>query len=180
MEDPDSRKIDPENRLLWRMPRRHLDMEAMRDAMLAVSGELDVSRIGGRPFDFLAQPVVPRRSVYGFVNRDIINPLASTFDGANPTSCTAKRPETTVPQQTLFALNSSFIQDRAAAFAELAAEFKTPERKLQYLYQRAYGRQPDPQEIHAALEYLSTGDPDELWTQLAHVILASNEFVFVD
>ena len=81
--------------------------------MLAVAGELDVSTIGGRPFDFLSHPVVPRRSVYGFVNRDIISSLASTFDGANSTSCTAKRAETTVPQQTLFALNSVFIQDRA-------------------------------------------------------------------
>ena len=76
--------------------------------------------MGGRPFDLESDPVVPRRSVYAFINRDIISSLSSTFDGADPTSCTVKRPDTTVPQQTLYALNSAFIQDRAAAVAKLA------------------------------------------------------------
>ncbi len=67
-------------------------------------------RTADRPDGF---STVPRRSVYGFVNRDIVSNFASTFDGANPNACTAKRPDTTVPQQTLFALNSEFIQDRA-------------------------------------------------------------------
>lgn len=106
VEDPQSRQVDPENRLLWRMPRRRLDFEAMRDAMLWISGELDLAQ-GGRPVDFEANPSVTRRSIYGFVNRDIVSPLMSTFDVANPNACTAKRPETTVPQQTLFASTAS-------------------------------------------------------------------------
>ncbi len=91
----------------------------MRDATLAVSDELD-SAVGGRPIDLAANPIVPRRSVYGFINRDIVSNLASTFDGANPNACTAKRPDTNVPQQTLFMLDSEFIQDRAIAVAKLA------------------------------------------------------------
>ncbi len=196
-ENLEARKIDPENQLLWRMPRRRLEMEVMRDSMLAVSGELDASTIGGRPFDFDSSPIVPRRSVYGFINRDIISNLASTFDAADPTSCTVKRPDTTVPQQALHALNSSFIQDRAAAVAELAKSIEGDEDdRIRWLYQRLYSRQPDRDEIQLSIEFIhSRADGDESsdataatstptepdrWAQLAHAMLASNEFVFVD
>ena len=181
LEDAAARAVDSDNQWLWRMPRRRIDMEAMRDAMLAVSGELDVREIGGRPFDFLSSPTIPRRSVYGFVNRDIVSPLASTFDGANPTTCTAQRPETTVPQQTLFALNSAFIQDRAAAFARLSAVAASPQDRIGLLYRRAYSRNPDDQELSAAIAYVSVPNDDgSRWVQLAHVLLAANEFVFLD
>ena len=105
LERHEARVVDPDNELFWRMPRRRLELEAMRDGMLAVSGELKADG-GGRPFELLAQPIVPRRSVYAFVNRDFVAPFLSTFDVADPNACTAQRPETTVPQQTLFALNS--------------------------------------------------------------------------
>jgi hypothetical protein len=170
------------------MPRRRLDLEAMRDAMLMVSRELD-STIGGRPFDFLSQPVVPRRSIYGFVNRDIISSLASTFDAANPNSCTAKRPQTNVPQQTLFALNSAFIQDRAAAFARQAQTSVPDSQKSRvvWMYQRAFSRRPSREEVELAVNYIQSVRPagrqqggTDPWTRFAHVLLASNEFVFVD
>ena len=188
VEDPQSRMRDPENRLLWRFPRRRLDMEAMRDAMLAVSGELKTDPLGGKPFDFLADPIVPRRSVYGMVNRDIVSSLASTFDRADPNTCTAKRPETTVPQQTLFALNSSFIQDRAASFAKLSESAGDARARIRWMYQRAFSRPPDADEIALILRYVDSGreSPDEAasamdpWQRLAHVLLAANEFVFVD
>ena len=188
VENADSRIKDPENKLLWRMPRRRLEMEAMRDAMLAASGELDVTKIGGRPFDFLSNPVVPRRSLYGLVNRDIISSLASTFDRADPSTCTARRPETSVPQQTLFALNSDFIQDRAAALAELATRAESDEQRVRWIYRRLFSREPDQAELQTALQYVGkrqetangeTADPDR-WQRLAHVLLAANEFVFLD
>jgi hypothetical protein len=185
-ENEASRVIDPENDLLWRMPRRRLELEAMRDSMLAVSGELDYS-MGGRPIELQATPVVPRRSVYGFVNRDIVSSLASTFDGANPNACTAKRPDTTVPQQTLFALNSDFIQDRAAKLAGLSEGFVTdPSARIQWLYRSVYSREPEPEELQLALKFVGTANANaesgssSKWQQLAHVLLAGNEFVFVD
>ncbi|WP_161604306.1 PSD1 and planctomycete cytochrome C domain-containing protein [Roseiconus nitratireducens] len=196
MERPAARSNDPDNRSLWRMPRRRLDLEAMRDAMLAVSGELDTTATGGRPFDFLARPTVPRRSVYGFINRDVPSSLTSTFDGANASACTAKRPETVVPQQTLFALNSEFIQDRAAAFAVLASRevASEPAERVRWMYRRAYSRRPTDQELESSLQFVraansiaggddqidSGGQVDAGWQQLAHVLLASNEFVFTD
>lgn len=184
IENSEARIKDPENKLLWRMPRRRLEMEAMRDSMLLVSGELD-SRMGGRPFNLLSKPVVPRRSVYAFVNRDIVSSIASTFDGANPNACTAKRPETNVPQQTLFALNSAFIQDRAVALASLKgiASAKTDAERVRLLYQRTYSRSPEPQEVILALRYIRSQkekSKTKPWQRLAHVLLAANEFVFVD
>ena len=185
-EHAESRIKDQNNELLWRMPRRRLDLESMRDAMLAVSGELDTEIIGGRPFDFLSRPVVPRRSVYGFVNRDILSSLVSTFDGANPTSCTAKRPETSIPQQTLFALNSDFIQDRAMAFAKLSAASAadSDQSRVRWMYQRAFSRNPQPEELKTAVQFVSSigveSEHASRWKQLAHVLLAANEFVFVD
>lgn len=208
VEDSDARGRDPENLFLWRMPRKRLEMESMRDAMLAVSGELDTTTIGGRPFDLEADPVVPRRSVYAFINRDIISSLSSTFDGADPTSCTVKRPDTTVPQQTLYALNSVFIQDRAAAVARLAVKAAADDGgRVEWLYQRIYLRQPDREERDLALAFVTRPQPDgeapeateeapeakaetvtvanttagtDRWAQLAHAMLASNEFIFLD
>lgn len=179
-----ARNVDPENLLLWRMPRRRLSLEAMRDAMLAVSGELEYVT-GGRPFNLLSDPVVPRRSIYAFVNRDIISPLASTFDAANPSSCTAQRPVTTVPQQTLFALNSDFIQDRAATLARLTEPEvgSDDEARVRQLYARCFGRLPRAEEVTLALEYIRSQDQSSItdaWAHLAHALLAANEFVFVD
>ena len=146
-----------------------------------------VATHGGRPFELLTTPETPRRSVYAFINRDIVAPLMSTFDGANPNACTAKRPETQAPQQTLFALNSTFIQDRAAA---MAAAVMPPEANethrvagIRALYRRAYSRDPDREELAAAADYLQNethSTPQEAWQRLAHVLLASNEFVFVE
>jgi hypothetical protein len=206
IEDEVFRERDPDNHLLWRMPRKRLDFESMRDAMLSVSGELDL-QVGGRPIDLNATPAIPRRSVYGFTNRDIIANLMSTFDAANPNACTAKRPETTVPQQTLFALNSDFIQDRAARVAgeTKALELPNPEARATEMIRRILGREPTNPELERVTEFLrdamaaanvanSAGDAaksensdlnheqvaESAWTQLAHALLASNEFIFLD
>ena len=184
IEHPDSRVKDPENELLWRMPRRRLELEAMRDAMLAVAGQLDAT-MGGHPFELLSKPTIPRRSVYGFVNRDIVSSFASTFDMANPSACTARRLETTVPQQTLFALNSAFIQDRAAALASLQemVSAMSDAIRIRLLYQRAFSRLPEQEELEIALHYVHSQDEvskTNPWQRLTHVLLAANEFVFVD
>ena len=184
IENSDARIVDPDNKLLWRMPRRRLEFEAMRDSMLAVSGEL-TTEIGGRPFDLLSKPVQPRRTIYGFVNRDIVSDFASTFDAANPNSCTATRPATNVPQQTLFALNSEFIQDRAAALADVEeiVSADSDEDRIRMLYKRAYSRMPERDELQLAIRYVQADNgtsKTNSWYRLAHALLASNEFIFVD
>ena len=110
---------------------------------------------------------------------------SSTFDSANPNACTAKRPDTNVPQQTLFALNSDFIQDRAAKLAAHpeVSTAESDEERVKRLYQRAFSRQPDEQELQIALDYVQRHNQTtntNPWQRLAHVLLAANEFVFVD
>lgn len=200
------REIDPENRWLWRMPRRRLDFESMRDSMLAISGELDVTR-GGRPVDLEAAPSSTRRTVYGFVNRDVVSPLMSTFDVANPNACTAKRPDTNVPQQTLFALNSEFIFERAAKLSTkiasdpavaAVADGAKDRTRFELLTQHVLGRLPSDLEWNATEQFLNhavaTANPQQnaeaadalsqqkerRWVQIAHALLASNEFTFID
>ena len=184
VENETARNADPDNQLWWRMPTRRLEMEAMLDSMLWASGELDLA-MGGRPFDRQIQPDALRRSIYSFVNRDIVSNLASTFDAANPSSCTARRPDTTVPQQALFALNSEFVQDRAKALAALTGKTAGGDDALRVreLYHRVFAREPGPAELDRILRFVRAGDESarELaWQQAAHSLLAANEFSFVD
>ena len=197
IENEHNRQVDPENRLLWRMPRRRLEFEAMRDSMLAACDELDL-KMGGRPIDLAASPTVPRRSVYGFVNRDVIANLMSTFDSANPNACTAKRPETTVPQQALFALNSDFIQDRALRLATLTRDLNaaSDDDRIVAMVRRTLCRNPTESEVVRAKKFLTdavtstptdgaateeaAADPERGWILLAHALMASNEFSFLD
>ena len=184
VENEKARNIDPDNQLWWRMPTHRLEMEAMLDSMLWASGELDLA-IGGRPFDREAQPGVLRRSVYALVNRDIVSNLSSTFDAANPSSCTARRPDTTVPQQALFALNSEFVQDRAKALATLAGKAAGTDDSLRAreLYRRVLAREPSAAELSRILRFVHAGDKtaqDLTWQEVAHSLLAANEFSFVD
>ena len=184
VENEKARNIDPDNQLWWRMPTRRLEMEAMLDSMLWASGELDLT-MGGKPFDRQAQPGVLRRSIYAFVNRDIVSNLSSTFDAANPSSCTARRPDTTVPQQALFALNSEFVQDRAKALAALCGKSAGTDdsKRARELYRRVFAREPRPAELNRILGFVQAGDKtaqDLAWQQVAHSLLAANEFSFVD
>ena len=183
LENSAAREKDPLNALLWRMPVRKLGLEAMRDALLFVSGEMDERR-GGQPFEEKGNRVVPRRSVYAFVNRDVISPMAATFDGADPSACTVKRQETMVPQQALFALNSDFIRGRARALMELPeiTSAKSEEEKVRGIYRRIYARPPHPEEVALSLSYINEGKNREadVWAHLVHALLAANEFHFID
>src|SRR5207253_1919118 len=80
---PECRQVDPEDRLLWRFPRRRLDLEAMRDSLLFISGRLD-PRMGGRPSDVAGDPKNRRRTVYGQVDRQSLPAMFRAFDFASP------------------------------------------------------------------------------------------------
>src|SRR5262249_39053576 len=112
----DCRKVDPDNRLLWRYPRQPLDLEAMRDSLLFVAGRLN-TKMGGQPVDIVADPANARRTIYGLVDRQNLPNLYRVFNFANPDQTAGRRPQTTVPQQALFAMNSPFILQQARALA---------------------------------------------------------------
>ena len=127
---PACRQVDPENRLLWRFPRRRLDLEAMRDTLLFVSGRLD-PRMGGRPVDVAGDPKNGRRTVYGMVDRQSLPAVFRAFDFASPDQSAERGRRTTVPQQALFSMNAPFVIEQAKALAaapEVAAAATTEAR----------------------------------------------------
>jgi hypothetical protein len=150
---------DPENRLLWKMNRRRLEFEAMRDSLLAVSGKLDAT-VGGRPVDLLAEPFTTRRTVYGFIDRQDLPGLFRVFDFASPDVSTPQRPTTTVPQQALFAMNSPFVAEQARAVATLAdiKSAATTEDRVRLVYRHVLRRDADADELRMGVEYLTKFD----------------------
>jgi len=147
-------KIDPENRLLWRMHRRRLDLEALRDSLLAVSGQLD-PKIGGPAVEITKPPFPPRRTIYGFIDRQNLQGMFRTFDLASPDTTNSHRHQTTVPQQALFMMNSPFVVDLArhlAARPELAT-MTDPARRIRYVYRLLFGRLPSADELALGLRF---------------------------
>jgi hypothetical protein len=149
---------DPENRLLSHFPIHRLEFEAVRDAMLAASGELDLT-MGGKPRDLL-DAGNKRRTVYAFVDRQFLPGTFRTFDFANPDIHVAVRHETTVPQQALFFLNGSFAAARAKALAKSLGDLSADKRVTE-LHRRLFQRKPSKAEVNAALRFvkLAEGDP---------------------
>ena len=179
--EPEYESTDPANMLLWRANRRRLDFEALRDAMLDVSGSLDLA-MGGKSRDLLEAPY--RRTVYAYIDRQNLPGVFRAFDFASPDTSTAQRYVTTVPQQALFLMNSPFalgLAERLASRPETASA-EAPERRIEALYRLVFGRAPDPEEVTAGLRYVETGgaSPEEGWTRYAHALMLSNEFVFID
>ena len=183
--DQHALNIDGDNLLLWRMNPRRLDVEAWRDTMLAVTGELDV-RIGGGPTADLNSL---RRTVYFKISRngDHFAPdeFLQTFDFPLMKATVAKRPKTIVPQQFLFLLNSSFIIERARALVIRLEKEASPGRdRIERAYVLLFGRVPTEQEQQLSLDFLD-GDPKEedlkltRWQRYAQVLLGSNELMFV-
>jgi hypothetical protein len=155
-DNPKASKADPNNQLFWRMNRRRLDLESMRDTLLAVSGKLDLTP-GGRAMDLTTEPFSTRRTVYGFVERQNLPGLFRTFDFASPDTTSPQRFTTTVPQQALFLMNSPFVVQQARAWLE-RAEIKSAtsdEQKLRRLYRTAFQRGPDPEEVKLAKKFLA-------------------------
>jgi cytochrome c553 len=182
---PEAIKVDPENRLVWKMNRQRLEFEPMRDSLLAVAGRLD-GTIGGRPVDLFASPFTTRRGVYGFIDRQDLPGTLRVFDFASPDVSTPMRPQTVVPQQALFGMNSPFVVEQAKALAgrpEVTAAASS-ESKVRALYGLIYARGADADEVSAGIRFLDApvevGSAADATWQYAQALLLANEFVFVD
>jgi cytochrome c553 len=180
-----ARAVDPENRLLWRMNRRRLDFEGMRDTLLASSGRL-TQQLGGRPVDVANDPQSRARTVYGLVDRQSLPGLFRAFDFATPDQSVERRPRTMVPQQALFALNSSFLIEQAKSLAarpEITSHAE-PAARVAALYRIAFAREPAETEAAASMAFLNAAADGQSqlsrWEQLAQVLLASNELMYLD
>jgi hypothetical protein len=159
-----------------------LEVEAWRDAMLAVSGTLD-SRLGG-PSAELSDAANHRRTLYGFISRHELNPLLRLFDFPDANITSDERTVTTVPLQQLFVLNSDFMVGNAKALAaRLTKSDSDDTARIRRAHSLLYAREPTEQELRLGLNYLANQDTDgklSRWEQYAQALLASNEFMFVD
>ena len=173
--------IDPDNRLLWRMNRRRLEIEAWRDSMLAVSGVL-AHTSGGAPSELTADDN-HRRTVYGLVDRRNLDSMLRLHDFPDPAGHSPRREPTTTPVQQLFVLNSKFLSqqaDRLYDRVKSMGETSTTAR-VRKIYEWMFARFPTPAQVELAESFLASGsDHDATWTQYLHALLSSNEFAFVD
>jgi cytochrome c553 len=180
-------EVDPDNRFLWRMNRQRLDVEAWRDAMLAVAGTLD-RKLGGPSLDLNAADN-QRRTLYGMVSRHELNGLLRLFDFPDPNITSEKRTVTTVPLQQLFVLNSEFmVRNSKALAARLTAKVNLSDAdRVREAFLLVFGRPVTDRELTLGLNFLSAPNSAEggkmgmsRWEQYAQVLLSTNEFLFVD
>ena len=174
---------DGDNRLLWRMNPRRLDIEAWRDSLLLVSGDLD-PKAGGVPDDHVLES--KRRTMYGKISRNFDRSISEEFlrifDFPAPRSSSAARIESTVPQQYLFILNSPFMIARSKSLAQ-RLEQSAPDdaTRLDLAYSILFQRRPESTEREAGLSYLSQAeDKKKAWAQYAQVLLGTHEFMQVE
>jgi len=199
--------VDPENRLHWRNSRHRLEAEAVRDAVLAVSGQLDrtmggtllkikerdyvTSTANSDPVDYRSN----RRSLYLPVVRSALYDVFTAFDFGDPTVMNGDRPTTTVAPQALFMMNSALVLEhtRAMAGALLAHADLDDSGRIQLAYESCYGRSALPSEVLRAQEFLAKLQPlyaaqpsngvtaqQRAWQSLCKALIASNEFIYVE
>jgi mono/diheme cytochrome c family protein len=153
--NPRAAKEDPGNQFLWRMNRKRLDFEAMRDTFLSLGGGIDLA-VGGRPVELTSEPFTGRRTVYGFVERQNLPGLFRTFDFASPDTTSPQRFATTVPQQALFLMNSPFVVQQAGRLIARPEVKRAPteDEKLTQLHRICFQRAPDKDELALAKRFL--------------------------
>jgi len=194
-------RIEPDNRLLWRFPMRRLDAEALRDAMLVVSGELDL-RMGG-PYVSTRrtdegnvdvdekQDGARRRSVYLQQRRTQVPTVLELFDAPALAANCSFRNTSTVPLQSLALLNSSFTRARAEAFARRLEREAGPDtgKRVTLAFRLAWGRAPDAAEAAAVSRFLKAqhrlyakqkSGERRVWIDFCQMMLAGNAFLYVE
>lgn len=203
---PELLAADPENHLWGRFPVRRLEAEAIRDALLMVSGQLD-DRFGGSLlkvknrayfFDHTSKDLtdynLPRRSVYLPIVRNNLYDVFQLLDYPDAAIPTGDRTTTTIAPQALMLLNSEFVtQISQALAARLLAEEKDDRSRLQSLIEQVYAREPTEAELNQLLGFLQelqhglsqssettmAESQQQAWACVAQVLLASNEFVYI-
>ena len=180
---PETLLKDPNNLLLSKFNRQRLSFESLRDSLLYTAGRLDIS-MEGQPVDIAGANPSPRRTIYGFIDRQNLPGYFRTFDFANPDAHSPQRFATTVPQQALYFMNSSFVLEQSKAIVD-RPEFNSladPTAKVRWLYLQVYQRAPSQEEIADAVGFVTaaTSNPVAVWRELAQTLLQANEFYFID
>ena len=194
-------KLDPENKYLWRFPRRRLEGEVIRDSMLSTSGRLNAALYGPSVFPPLPAGVetrggwkknesrenADRRSIYVFVRRNTRYPMFEAFDMPDTHESCARRNNTVSPAQSLELMNSAMVNDWSRSFAERLQNDQGVSRDALFdrAWKLAYNRTPRAEERTAAVGFLTaqtkiTGDEKTAFVDLCHMLLSSNEFLYLN
>ena len=199
-----ARQMDPDNDWLSHMPVRRLEAEAIRDALLATSGQLNPLLYGpGVNVYFVKKtenggyPKGPldgdrRRSVYLRIRRNAHNPFLEVFDAPKPSTTRGRRDITNVPAQSLTMLNDPFVIDQSAKWAAaLIADGLTSTQRVRHMFEVALSREPDSTELSIALDYLSEHAAAQgvasadipgsapIWQDFAQSLFCLKEFIYV-
>jgi hypothetical protein len=154
-------QIDPQNSFYWRMNRRRLDFEAFRDTLLVCGHLLDLT-LHGPSQKIDGNDLMRRRAVYAYIDRQNLPSVFRTFDFASPDTHNAGRPQTSVPQQGLFSLNSNFIArvaERMGSDAQASSGTNEDDAKIQGLFTQTLARTAAPEELQLAREFLAGAGP---------------------
>jgi mono/diheme cytochrome c family protein len=191
-------EIDPKNQLLWRMNWIRLEGEAIRDAVLALSGHLQKSDGGpgvfvnvpsdvAEGFEFFkwfpsGEQEQARRTIYTFQRRSVMNPMIEVFDGANMSEVCSRRSTTVVPTQAFALLNSDFIDGEAKRFADRVVELAGTDRKkeIDSAFLLALGRLPSGPERDKAEILFGAEPPRAALSRLGVVLFNLNEFLYLE
>ena len=201
-----SATIDPENRLLWRMNRRRLEAEAIRDSLLAIGGELDTT-MGGTLLPTENRKYVtstaninvdvyeaPRRTIYLPIVRSALNDYLTAFDFGDPSSMSGQRDRTTVAPQSLFLMNSKLVAKQSENLAMSLLDLPSDDAsRVTEAFERFYSRPPAGSEVESSLNFIhayedslrSNGTAaDQLrlrsWQAFCRALMATNEFLYVN
>ncbi len=197
--DEDTKLKDPENRLISHYPRQRLSIEEIRDTYLALGGDLDLTMGGtldpgvGTDGETSANRIsmnpekTNRRSIYLPLRRSNLPTLYTLFDFGDAATPDGKRTSTTVATQALFVMNSPLVIREAKSLTDtVLKQEKQDKRRMEEIYLRVLGRNPDSSEMDRGLSYLQSFrakwdqiDESKAWTSLTHALMASNEFIFV-
>jgi hypothetical protein len=197
--DDATKAKDPENRLISHFPRQRLSIEEVRDAFLAMGGDLDLTMGGtldpgvGTDGETSSGRIsmnpekTNRRSIYLPLRRSNLPTLYTLFDFGDATTPEGHRSPTTVATQALFVMNSPMVIREAQHVADtVLKQERQDKRRVEEIYLRVLDRRPDAGEIDRGLTYLSglrkkwnDIDEEKAWTSLTHVLMASDEFIFI-
>ncbi|MBC8354465.1 MAG: DUF1553 domain-containing protein [Planctomycetes bacterium] len=184
--NPQASSIDLDNRLLWRMNRRRLDAESIRDSILLVGGNLDLT-IGGSNiaagtsseygYDFKST----RRSVYVPVFRNELPQIFATFDFADPNTQIGSRSSSTTAPQALLLMNHPLVmkQAEAAAAQLLSRQDLTTAERIHHAYEQVLGRTPNDREVEIAARFIGDEPQTARWGLLYQTLFQSLDFRYL-
>ena len=202
-DNPAAQRADPDNKLVWRFRRRRLEAEAVRDAVLVVSGRLNPEQFGLPIFPPLPNgieesvkwnqskwdtqhgPEGRKRSIYIYQQRTLTMPFMQVFDSLVCDESRPRRRHSVTPLQALAMYNGDFVNDEAAHFAmrirKRVTDADATSKQVTYAFVVALGRAPTPPEMTRMLELIDSAEtPETGLVGLCRVLFNSNEFVYVD